>query len=270
MKLNIKNLGEYIGYMSIAVVCVLSLVLSFGIVDLYEQPIVANAQFDALGETYVDVPVNSYSYVASYNSYFGADNSSRHYLDLDPFVPGNEVLYFVILDFIIEDTSYVLYSYFYPINSYDIVYMPNDNAYFNCIGSSSFAPVEDSYSFLDAMSYSYNIVYDNINEGFWFVLLDLPGTFVDNTPYTLTFYQVPTATSDNSTTESFLSLIGSGITFGFDSIASGITYTMDNLFVVDGELTNFSVIIFLMTGISLALSVLKFVLNFIFSFGGKD
>lgn len=79
----------------------------------------------------------------------------------------------------------------------------------------------------------------------------------------------PQTNNNNSTADSFLSIVGDGISFGFESIADGITYTVENLFFTEeGTLSDFSIIIFCLTGVSLALAVIKYILRIIFSFGG--
>lgn len=260
-----SNLKENIGFISIALVVALTLVLSVVAIDIYQNnDIVANAQVID-GIDYPSIPVTTYTSIFSASADFFAPGDGFSYFELfdgsSEFIPLPYNLYFIeVYD---NDLPFYYIGYFYTSNNY--YPFTNEDDTYSVVSSFSIASASTALQFrsIDCL-----LLYDHNNETYtirtYDVTGDLDGSFVD-----VDIYLVPQA-EDTSTTDSFLSLIGDGITFGFDSIASGITYTMDNLFIVDGELTNFSVVIFLMTGISLALAVLKFVFNFIFTFGGKN
>lgn len=239
MKSNVK---ENIGYIAIALVVALTLVLSVVSLDAYH-----------------DNDITAFAYAPS-------DNSIYVYPDSVSILP--------------EDYNYLSH---YAINGEWLGYNLKDNTLYEVImyydGTGADLPSLYFYGFFVLLDgWTYVGLYDNgyadayfslevINEGFMY--FDSPtGYFEDLDSFFV--YDIREVTSSSSDIpSSFLSLIGDGITFGFESIADGVSYTMDNLFIVDGELTNFSTVLFLTLGIGLALAIVKFVLRFIFSLGGK-
>lgn len=261
MKSNIK---ENIGYISIAIVVALTLVLSVVAIDTYQnKDIVANAQVID-GVDYPPIPYDSYELVFSHSTEIdGSQYDYIHYElagDSSSFVPLPYNLYNVHV--FNHNVGLEFVGYFYTSNNYTTYKL--NNVYYPVVATFSLGQIITG----EFTNYACFIYYDTDNSSYFLAVTDTPGNF-DNIDIDIAL--VPQQVEeDTSTADSFFALMGDGITFGFESISQGITYTMDNLFFEDGSLSDFSIIIFCMTGISLALAVLKYVLNFIFTFGGKN
>lgn len=76
---------------------------------------------------------------------------------------------------------------------------------------------------------------------------------------------------DPSINESLGEVLLQGMSFGFESIGEGITYTFNNLFLDDeGKLSTFTYVIVFTLGIGIVLGFIKWLLSYILSLGGKD
>lgn len=254
MKSNVK---ENIGYISIAIVVALTLVLSFVAIDTYQNSnIVANAQVELEGETYSDITISDYSFISSYS--FISNGSDSFALDFQPL---DGYVYYVEL--IVENSPVAFGGFIHCNNGYARLDFNSQDLL--VLGTGSLYPLSSNF-----IADQYHVLpicfaYDTDNEFYTFCLFDFDG-YTASSHVSFLFYLVSEV---QNTTDTFLSLIGDGITFGFDSIATGVTYTMDSLFIVDGEFTNFSIVLFITLGVGLALAIIKYVLHFIFSLGGN-
>lgn len=271
LAINIKAVDITYGNGGIFDDCVDSLVDALSNDDNYSsgtKSIVANAQFEAIGETYVDIPFSDYNLVHSESFMFGAYLNNAHYCEISSFIPNNQKLYFLTISYTNDDYSIVLCSYFYPINSYDSTYLRPSNITCDTLGASSFIALEGAG--LDSNCYPYNIVYDSLNESFWLILYDFPGTF-PTVNATLNIYEV--SNSGNtlpSTIDNIGSIIASGMTFGLDGITSSVSTAFDSVFLDnDGNLSNYSIFVFWALGVSVALGFFKYILDWVLSLGSR-
>lgn len=234
MKSNVK---ENIGYICIALVVALTLVLSVVAIDTYQNQDITAFAFAPSSNTLETFP------------------DSISLLDTESY--SDRVLYYGINhNFFFSFEDYKLYQVIlYGTNNYDSVFF-----------TITYYPPFNQFVIANDFGYNdYFIELEFITSDTTLISVNNPSDF--NSIYVYDIREV--VSSSNDVQSSFLGLIGDGITFGFESIADGVSYTMDNLFIVDGELTNFSIVIFLTLGIGLALAIVKFVLRFIFSLGGN-
>ena len=134
---------------------------------------------------------------------------------------------------------------------YRLVGIPN-NFYTYCQYNESLT--QDSFVALDGETFDTDFVFEFNN----FYL-------VAPVPFTQSSGDVP------SINESLGEVLLQGMTFGFDSIGEGITYTFNNLFLdEEGKLSTFTYVIVFTLGIGIVLGFIKWLLSYILSLGGKD
>lgn len=262
-----SKLIENVGYFSIALILVLTLVLSFSAID-FNSGLVAHAEeepsengiFIYPGSTSILTP--GYDPFATEIYYHDSTGEYRYSLFADVTVDQSFV----------SDSSSLLQFIFYTDISGD-----SDLHYFFtsfAIPSSLFATASDLR--FDDCFFVFSFNFGEDVDGDFVINVDfhqfVEDFYTDDFTYIYVYdvRMINSQSSDNSpTADSFLSIVGDGISFGFQSIADGITYTVENLyFTEEGTLSDFSIIIFCMTGVSLALAVIKYILRIIFSFGG--
>lgn len=262
-----SKLIENAGYISIALVLALTLVLSFSAVD-FNLGLIAHAEEEP-SENGIFIYPGSTSILAPGYDPFAAeiyfqDSTGEHFYSISADVTVDQSF--------VSNPSSLLQFIFYADISGD-----GDLHYFFtsfAIPSSLFATASDLRFDDRFFVFGFNLGEDI--EGDFVIYLDFHQfvddfTFSDFTRiYVYDVRMINSQSSDNnSTADSFLSIVGDGISFGFESIADGITYTVENLyFTEEGTLSDFSIIIFCLTGVSLALAVVKYILRIIFSFGG--
>lgn len=229
--------------------------------------IVANAAVGFDGQMYEDIPFETYEEVPQpfFSVQRGSDNLT---FNLNNFVFDAQNLYCILFTCIIENYEYEFVGYFYPINSYDPVYVDNENE--SCIGGFALVPLINN-GYYSYHSYSCYVYHVSTSSDLFIVLYDIDEDFLYDYDYTFNFYKVPQQVEENtSTTESLTDILGNSINFSTSAITTSVKEVFEGLFVNENNtISNYATYVVWFSGIAIALGFFKYILRFILTMGDK-